>query len=96
MNKKFYTSVVLVLLTLIVFASVAVAAGISAENPAPQTVPSDHLGENTAFEVDGYYVTINGKHYAMNPTLLPLIAEDTADFAKAMNPTMLPDEVLNK
>lgn len=96
MNKKFYTSLVLVVLALLVVSGTTLAADISAANKASTTPTTEHVHGNYAYEESILFVTINGKHYAMAPTNLRLFDDEVAGFSNAMNPTMLPDEAMVK
>lgn len=94
MNKKFFTSLVLVLVVLLVISGTTLAADLLAANNASTTPPAEHMHGTYAYEESVLLVTVNGKHYAMNPTNLPLFGDVPPGFSNAMNPTMLPDDML--
>lgn len=87
MNWKSSTITTLVLLVFVIFGGVVLADSHSA---VPFSLPA--VG-NIFVSGDGHFATINGKNYAMNPTVLPAAVGETPDFTYAMNPTMLPFEV---
>ncbi len=96
MNKKYFTSLVLVILVLLVLSGTALAADVSVTKDVSTAPPTEHPHGNFTYEESTFFVTFDGRHYAMNPTELPLFNDERADFPNAMNPTMLPEESLVK
>lgn len=87
MNRKSLTITTLLLLAFVFFGGVVLADSHLA---VPHTLPT---AGNIFVSEDGHFATINGKNYAMNPTVLPAAVGEIPDFTYAMNPTMLPIEV---
>jgi hypothetical protein len=86
MNKKFYAIAALFLVIVSVFTSAAFSG--NAAEQAPLAI--DSSVDLSAITSSAYTARINGKGFAMNPTMLPAVKGDTIKLNYAMNPTMLP------
>jgi len=93
MNKKIYTIVALALLILVVSVSATLTTEETADQISSPAANNKAINTTTFAGQNGFYVTIKGKNYTMNPTILPVAVEKKSSFIYAMNPTMLPINV---